>query len=326
MQVPRQIQLLAGSAYAAVATLFVSFAAFHLGKGLTPTAIAVLTAGLIGTVAVDAGRREFRAALFRETVDAAKLQRSDAADALSVTVAGPLTFYISTSLGHGPVVASALVGLVAALTVGEQAASAYCGSFVGMVSTAVLPTLVPVIGASLVAAAVYVLAKRVFNGFGGKLGTTAFVGCAAVVVPSSYTYVSVSALAAVPAVAAVVAAAVGAVAAFLLSVRYDYGAVIGSAAVGLVAGLSAPPALGPELGGVVAAAAFAGSFVGMVAETRLPSLTLVAVAGLLSGLVYVGVAPMFGGSGGKLGTVAFTACLLTWTVNHELDDPDWRSD
>ncbi|MEF8786979.1 MAG: hypothetical protein V5A45_13675 [Haloarculaceae archaeon] len=321
MSVPRTLQLLAGSLYAAAATLFVALAVFHLGNGTLPTAIAVGTAGLFGTVAVDAGRREFRDAFFSETVDATSLQPSDAADALAVAVAGPLTFFISTSLGQGPVVASALVGLLAALTVGEQAAPAYCGSFVGMVSTAVLPTLGPVALASLVAAGIYVLAKRVFNGFGGKLGTTAFVGCTAVIVPSSYTYAPASVLTAELAVAAIVAATIGAVAAFSLSVRYDYGAVVGSAAVGLAAGLLAPPAFGPGLGGVVAAAAFAGSFVGMVSETRLPSLVLVAVAGLLSGLVYVGVSPIFGGSGGKLGTVAFTACLVTWAVDAALDDP-----
>ncbi|WP_340098817.1 hypothetical protein [Salinibaculum salinum] len=321
MYVPRPLQLLAGSLYAAAATLFVALAVFHLGNGRVPTAVAVGTAGLFGTVTVDAGRREFRDAFFSATVDTARLESGDAADALAVAVAGPLTFFISTTLGQGPVAASAFVGLIAALTVGEQAAPAYCGSFVGMVSTAVLPTLGPVALASLVAAGIYVLATRVFNGFGGKLGTTAFVGCTAVIVPSSYTYAPASALAAGPAVTAVVAATVGAVAAFLLSVCYDHGAVVGSAVVGLTAGLLAPPAFGPELGGVVATAAFAGSFVGMVSETRLPSLGLVAVAGLLSGLVYVGVSPIFGGSGGKLGTVAFTACLVTWAVDAALDDP-----
>lgn len=323
MHLPRPLRLFAGSVYAAAATLFVALAVFHLGNGPAPTAVAIGTAGLVGTVAVDAGRREFREALFDETVDSARLQSGDAADAFAVAVVGPLTFLVSTSLGQGPVVASALVGLVAALTVGEQATPAYCGSFVGMVSTAVLPTLGPVAAASLVAAGVYVLAKRVFGGFGGKLGTTAFVGCTAVILPSSYTYAPASALAVEPAVAAVVAATGGAVAAFLLSVRYDHGAVVGSAVVGLVAGLLAPPAFGPELGGVVAAAAFAGSFVGMVSKTRLPSLAVVAVAGLLSGLVYVGVAPVFGGSGGKLGTIAFTACLVTWAVDTALDSPSW---
>ncbi|WP_302082213.1 hypothetical protein [Salinibaculum rarum] len=321
MHLPRPIQLLAGSLYAAAATLFVALAVFALGDGPAPSAIAAVAAGLLGVVTVDTGRREFRDAFFSETVETARLQPSDAADALAVAVAGPLTFAVSVSLGQGPVVASALVGLFAALTVDEQAAPAYCGSFVGMVSAAVLPTLGPVAAASLVAAVVYVLAKRVFNGFGGKLGTTAFVGCTAVVVPTSYTYAPASALSTAPAAAALVAATGGAVAAFLLSVHYDHGAVVGSATVGLVAGLLAPPLFAPELAGVVATAAFAGSFVGMVSTTRLPSLSLVTLAGLLSGFVYVGVTPAFAGSGGKLGTVAFTACLLMWGLDRALDDP-----
>jgi len=321
VNLPRPVQLLAGGVFAVAATLFVAFATVHLGAGTVPSAVALATAGLTGTIAVDGGRREFRHVLFGETVDAARLTRGDAADGVAVAVAGPLTYYLSTTLGLGPVLASALVGLLAALIAGEQAAPAYCGSFVGMVSTAVLPTVAPVAAASLVAAAVFVASKRVFNGFGGKLGTTAFVGCAAVVLPSSYTYGAGSELSLVPATAALVAATVGAAAAFLLSVRFGHGAVVGSAAVGLTAGLLAPPALGSGLGGTVAAAAFAGSFVGMVSETRLPSVPLVAVAGATSGVVFVGVAPAVGGSGGKLGTVAFTACLLTWTVHTALDAP-----
>ena len=323
MHLPRAVQLGAGTLYAAAATVFVALSVFHFGEGSVPTAAAVATAGLSGTVAIDAGRREFRDAFFGETVEHTRIERGDAADAIAVAVAGPVTYYLSISVGLGPVVASALVGLLAALTLGEQAAPAYCGSFVGMVSSAVFPTLLPVAAASLVAAVVYVLAKRVFNGFGGKLGTTAFVGCGAVVAPSSYTYAVGSTLAVTPALTALVAATAGALAAFVLSVYYDHGAVVGSAVVGLVAGLLAPLMLGATLGGTAAVAAFAGSFVGMVSETRLPSLALVGVAGLLSGVVFVGVAPVFGGSGGKLGTIAFTACLVTWAVDTALDDPSW---
>jgi hypothetical protein len=309
---PRTLRLLVGCGFAAAATAFVALATFHLGSGIAPTAVAAATAGLTGAVAVDAGRREFRDAFLDETVDAVRLERGDVADALAVVVAGPVTYAVSVWLGQGPVVASALVGLLAALALGEQAAPAYCGTFVGMVSTAVLPTLVPVAAASVVAGLVFVASKRLFDGFGGKLGTTAFLGCAAVVVPSSYTYAAGGTLPLSASLAVVVAATAGAVAAFLLSVRFDYGAVVGSAVVGLVAGLLAPPTLGASLGGSVAAAAFAGSFVGMVSETRLPSVSLVATAGLASGVVFVGVMPFVGGSGGKLGTIAFAACLFTW--------------
>jgi hypothetical protein len=317
--------LVAGSVYAAAGTLFAALAVFQFGTGPTPRLVAVGVAALAGAVTVDAGRREFRDALFSDTVDSARLTRGDAADALAVTVAGPVTYALSVWLGQGPVVASALVGLLAALTRGEQAAAAYCGSFVGMVSATMFPTVVPVVAASLAASVVYGLGKRVFGGFGGKLGTTAFVGCAVVVLPTGYAYAPASSLALPDAGGAVVAATAGAVAAFLLSVRLAHGAVVGSAAVGLVAGLLAPPVFGPALGGVLAAAAFAGSFVGMVSETRLPSVPLVGAAGLVSGVVFVGIAPYFGGSGGKLGTVAFTACLLTWAV-HTATAPRWLAD
>ena len=315
MTLPSALRLLVGSGFAAAATVFVALATFRIGSGIVPGVAAVATAGLTSVVTVDAGRREFRDAVFGEAVAARQLERADAADALAVTAAGPVTYVVSVWLGQGPVVASALIGLLAALVLGEQAVPAYCGTFVGMVSAAVLPTLTPVAAASLVAGLVFVASKRLFDGFGGKLGTTAFLGCAAVVLPSSYTYTAGSALSPSASLAAVTAAALGAVVAFLLSVRCAYGAVVGSAVVGLAAGLFAPPILGASLGGSVAAAAFAGSFVGMVSKARLPSVSLVGVAGLLSGVVFVGVAPAVAGSGGKLGTIAFTACLLTWALS-----------
>lgn len=316
---PGTLRLLVGCGFAAAATVFVALATFRLGSGVVPAAVAVATAGLTGVVVVDAGRREFRDVFTGEAVGAVRLEPADAADALAVVVAGPVTYAVSVWLGQGPVVASALVGLFAALALGDQAAPAYCGSFVGMVSTAVLPTLAPVAAASLVAGLVFVASKRLFDGFGGKLGTTAFLGCAAVVAPSSYTYAAGGTLSLSSSLAAVVAATAGAVAAFLLSVRFDYGAVIGSGTVGLVVGVLAPPALGTSLGGSVAAAAFSGSFIGMVSENRLPSVTLVGIAGLASGVVFVGVEPFVGGSGGKLGTIAFAACLLTWAVSTVTD-------
>jgi hypothetical protein len=79
--------------------------------------------------------------------------------------------------------------------------------------------------------------------------------------------------------------------------------------VGLVAGLVAPPLL--AAGGTVAPATFCASFVGMVSPGRLPDGRAVLLAGVVSGLVFVGTMPAFVGFGGKLGTIAFTACLLT---------------
>lgn len=235
--------------------------------------------------------------------------RTDATNALAVALAAPVTRWLALEAGLGVVVGSALVGLLAALLVPDYGAPAYCGSFVGMVAPGVFPGLAAVTAAGAVAGAVYVLADGVFDGFGGKLGTTAFVGCGAVALGTGATPGSAALPGPGLAALLVVVAGVAAAATFAVSVRLDHGPVIGSAVVGLVAGLVAPPLL--AAGGTVAAAAFCASFAGMVSPGRLPHGPATALAGLVSGGIFVATTPAFVGFGGKLGTIAFTACLVT---------------
>lgn len=234
----------------------------------------------------------------------------DVAAALSVTVAAPLTRWLAVEAGLGVVVAAAVVGLLAALCVPDHAAAAYCGSFVGMAAPSVLAGYVTVTAAGAVAGVAFVAGRRAFAGFGGKLGTTAFVGCSVAVLATGASPDPAASLPVPTAVRAVGVAALAAVATRWLSARLDHGPVVGSAAVGLVAGLVLP-AVAPE-GATLAAAAFCASFAGMASTERLPGSLPMLVAGLASGVLFVGTAPWFGGFGGKLGTVAFVACLSTY--------------
>jgi hypothetical protein len=105
------------------------------------------------------------------------------------------------------------------------------------------------------------------------------------------------------------AAAVAAVVTFLVSVRLDHGPVVGSAVVGLVAGIVCPPLF--AAGDAVAAVAFCASFAGMATPERIPGPAAMLLAGGVSGVIFVGATPHFVGFGGKLGTIAFAACLVT---------------
>lgn len=55
-------------------------------------------------------------------------------------------------------------------------AAIYCGVFVGMSSTLVLPSTYFVLASGTLAGIFYMLSKKLFFGFGGKLGTIAFCG------------------------------------------------------------------------------------------------------------------------------------------------------
>ena len=292
----------AGAAMTAAAAAGIGRAIGGAEGALVAGGLLVVAVAALGPVAVRETRMAVRATGLRVT-------RTDLGNAAAVATAAPITYLLSVEVGLGAVVASALVGLCAHLVWETRGAAAYCGSFVGMATPAAGADLAAVGGAGVAAAAVFVAAKRAFDGFGGKLGTTALVGCLSVaavgwLVPGSGSTPSPTVAAAVVGVAAVAA-----VAAFVASVRLDRGPVVGSAVVGLVAGLCLPPLF--PAGGTLAAAAFCASFTGMAAPERIPGTGAMLVAGVVTGVVFVGAAPFAVGFGGKLGTIAFAACLVT---------------
>ncbi|THE65078.1 hypothetical protein D8Y22_07580 [Salinadaptatus halalkaliphilus] len=230
----------------------------------------------------------------------------DAVDALAVAAGGVVTYAISVAAGLGPVLASALVGLAVGLVAPRVAVPAYCGSFVGMASPAVF-SLEGVALAGTVAGLGFVATAESFDGVGGKLGTIALCGCLGAVALTGLEYGSPSPPAWELVGVVVPVAVAGAVATVFLSLRLELGAVVGSGLVGVLAGVGFPLLL-PGVGETLAAVAFCASFVGMSSAKRL-SVGHVAVAGGVSGLVYLAVTPAVTGAGGKLGTIAFVSCI-----------------
>ncbi len=106
----------------------------------------------------------------------------------------------------------------------------------------------------------------------------------------------------------IITSVVAAVLAYYVNVRMGKGAVLGSALVGLAGGLVLP-ALFPEIGGSLATVCIAASFAGMSSKARIPNELLMAVAGVIVGLVFMFSSPCLGGAGGKLGTTAFGSVI-----------------
>ncbi|WP_128476107.1 hypothetical protein [Halorussus pelagicus] len=296
---------LAGYAVLLVTPVILLASALSAG-GVSATAVG-LEGGIVLAGGIAAARERERALV---APDAPELDRSDALDALAVPVAAVLTYWLSVNAGLGPVVASALVGLFAGVAVPNVGVSAYCGSFVGMASPALFPSVGYLAVAGLLSGLAFVAADRAFSGFGGKLGTLALFGCATTAALTGADYAAGSALPWTDAVLFVPVAVVAAVLTVVLSLRLELGAVVGSALVGLVAGLGFPTILAGA-GETLAAVAFCASFVGMSSAERLDGEARVALAGAVCGLVFVGVAAAVPGAGGKLGTVAFVACVTT---------------
>ncbi|WP_350343327.1 hypothetical protein PRVXT_002622 [Proteinivorax tanatarense] len=83
-------------------------------------------------------------------------------------------------------------------------------------------------------------------------------------------------------------------------------AMVGSGIVGLLAALFLPKDL--------AVVAYTAAFAGMSSAAVLTNYGMVILAGLLVGLIFILVQPIYNGFGGKLGTIAALAVLITMGI------------
>jgi len=241
--------------------------------------------------------------------EAAGFDRGDAVDAVAVVVAAVVTYLLSTAAGLGPVVAAAAVGLVAGVGAPRVAVPAYCGTFVGMASPSLFPGTGYVLVAGLLAAAAFVTTTELFGGFGGKLGTIAFFGCATTLALPGVEYATGSGLSWTSAGVVVPVAVAGAVATVVLSIRFDLGRSSGPRSSASSPGYRCPA--GPHMGSTLAAVAFCASFVGMSTTERLGHEGHVALAGALWAGVRRRLARLRR-CWGKLGTIAFLSCVAAF--------------
>lgn len=279
-----------------------------LSRAALTARIGALLAGLGAVTVAGGSAMAFERRRFLGGVAHVHLGDDDALAFVSVVGGAVLAHLLGVHAGLGPVLGSALVGLLAGVALPRVDTAAYCGSFVGMASTALFPAHRALVLAAALAGVAFLATKRTFGGYGGKLGTLAFLGCAtaAALTPATYGNAGGAALASAPAV--VLVAAVAAVVTAVVSIRLGLGAVVGSALVGVAAGIGFPLA-GVAHAGTLATVAFCASFVGMSAPDRLADLRQFALAGAVSGGVYLAAADVFVGAGGKLGTVAFASSL-----------------
>jgi hypothetical protein len=294
---------------AVMALLVYGFAAYNAWS-LQPVVGILLTLGVIGILFTLLNESKGLAAAKADAL----FSNKNILSFVAVIVGALLSHFINVDLKLGLVVGSAAVGLAAAVLVPDYAVAAYTGSFVGMAGTKLLPGYPQLAMAAIVAGIVYILALAVFGGFGGKLGTIAASGCliTGLALSTEFTH---------PAVPAwnvglllVITGVVAAVVTYYLNNNRKLGPVKASALVGLVAGVLALVAgiLLPAVkttGATMAVVAICASFAGMSNTKRMPSWIPMAFVGLSAALVYMFANPFVGGTGGKLGTMAFGSTM-----------------
>lgn len=272
------------------------------GFGSTAVIVAVLAALLYGA------RLEWALSLTKEKTQNAKIGGNDLANFVAVVIGAIIAYFINVTLGLGGVVAVGLVGVTANLVAPKHDVPVYCGGIMGMASGALLPTYAYVLLAAIIAGIVFVISKFTFNGFGGKLGTTAITGCVLTALITGQPFGSSPVPAGDVILLYVIYCAMGAVLSFGVKEYFKHNAVMSSALIALLAGLLLP-ALNPQMGGALAVVASVGAFAGMSAPARIPNLAYMFVAGIIGGVIYSYTSPYLGGAGGKLGTTAFSSVV-----------------
>ena len=235
---------------------------------------------------------------------------------VTTTLGALLAFGFNAYLGLGGVLASGIVGLIGAYFFKPYAVGIFCGSFLGMTSPELFYGLTYIVAALLVGL-LFVLAQDVWNGYGGKLGTIALSGAMIVSIVSGTDFLETEPFTNLEAFLIVVFSIIGALLTYILNVRYALGPVKASALVGVVFGLLLP-LLMRDLGQGMAVVVFGASFVGMSNQKTMPEESMIILAGLLFGLIYLASAPYFGGAGGKLGTIAFSSVLSVYGLRRVL--------
>ncbi|WP_135823807.1 hypothetical protein [Halorussus ruber] len=274
-----------------------------------PRGLVILSPALIaGTLGIGVGIRYEWWELRRVIDDGTVTMREAHWNLLAVVCGTLLTFGGVAELGTSPIVAASVVGIIAAVVVPNTAIPVYCGAFVGMTSPELFGSYWYATLAAVLASLLFTVAHPVFHGLGGKLGTTAFVGVLLVVVPTAGSFQS-GPLPGQPVILPVVGfAALGAISTFTIHTRSPASPVLASGLVGAVGGLLLPWFFDAS-GELLAAAVYSASFAGMTDPKRIPNEWWIGATGIGVGLVVAYTTPFLGGSGGKLGTIAFGSCL-----------------
>ncbi|MCK5731887.1 MAG: hypothetical protein KAH13_02640, partial [Tenericutes bacterium] len=182
----------------------------------------------------------------------------------------------------------------------------YCGSFAGMVSVALFG-FAEVLVLALICAFIYNLTKPLFKGYGGKLGTIAFMSSLIVhslfaddvlVVGSSFQFIYL-----------IGTTIFGVLISYCVQHYLKQTPVISSALPSLIFAIIFIYIFPEHIDYVVVF--FSASFIGMSSRERLPNLFYVIMSGLILGFIYYIFIHYFNGLGGKLGLMALISVIIT---------------
>jgi hypothetical protein len=220
-----------------------------------------------------------------------------------------ITYTLNVNVGLGGVVAASLVALIVSLIIPTYGVPIYCGAFVGMTCSMLLINYTELSLAATLAAMLFLLTDRVFNGCGGKLGTIAFVGTLITGFGLKREFM-ITPIPEWDLIGRIILFSVLAtVITYCLSVYLKHGGVTAASIVSITGGLILPAVYPDGLGSTLAVMVLCASFAGMSSAQRVPYLFQMVLVGLVCGIIFIYSMPLAGGAGGKLGVIGFGSVL-----------------
>ncbi|MBN2540606.1 MAG: hypothetical protein JXB08_03670 [Bacilli bacterium] len=227
-------------------------------------------------------------------------------DGIFAALAVMVTYSIVHFLDVSNVLASSFIGLVGFLFLRKYQVAIYCGSFAGMVSVALFG-FEEVVVLALICAFIFILTKPLFFGYGGKLGTIAFMSSLITfsIFDKEYLVVSYD----FSLWLLLLTSVVGVALTFYFQHYFHVSAVFASAIFSFIFALLISQ-LAPYYSSYTVVF-YAASFIGMSSQKHLPNVFFVVLAGLILGFFYFLFFEFFHGLGGKLGLMAMMSVIIT---------------
>ena len=221
------------------------------------------------------------------------------------------TYELATLLSVNVVIASAFMGLLGYLLIKKNSVAFYCGTFAGMTSYEIFNHY-EILVLAAVCGLVYLIIKNIFNGYGGKLGTTAFISTffTAIILGKSYLSPTGSYNIALLLLFSVA----GVLITYLLNNKLGQSAVLSSALPSLIVAVIIQ-LLWSE-GFIYSGIFFTASFIGMSDVKKIPNSYVSILLGIILGIVFILFFNSFNGFGGKMGLMAMLSIFVYQGVRY----------
>lgn len=225
--------------------------------------------------------------------------------------ASVIVYLTNTYLNVNAVIMASVLSLIGGLFLKDNAKEITIGAFLGMGSFLV-SGYIGIVLASFLVYIVNFLIRDLFNGMGGKLGTTAFVGGLITYFLFNETFGSFVPYESINIIYVILIALFGSLLTYLLNNKLKLGPYISYSMVSLLGGVFLLIPATKDLGFINVL--FAATFIGMSDKENMRNLFVVAIAALMFSLFSV-FAGSFTGLGGRGGTMALISVLAASNLN-----------